>query len=151
MSVRVDPKLPIAPVAGDDPAVPLMKPDRYFDRLVRRLNELFRTFGDGTIALLDEGTYLGQASGLNFVGTDVTATLGTDGTGVVTVSGGSGITSPLTTKGDVWGYSTTDARIPIGSNGQVLTADSTQTLGLKWATPSGGSSGLFWALVMGGN
>lgn len=48
----------------------------------------------------------------------------------------SGTTSPLTTKGDVWGYSTVDDRIPIGSNGQVLTADSTQTLGLKWATPA---------------
>lgn len=46
---------------------------------------------------------------------------------------GGGATSPLTTKGDVWGYSTVDARIPIGSNGFVLTADSTQTLGLKWA------------------
>jgi hypothetical protein len=51
-----------------------------------------------------------------------------------------GLASPLTTKGDVWGYSSVDARIPVGSNGQVLTADSTQTLGLKWATPSSGSS-----------
>lgn len=49
--------------------------------------------------------------------------------------------SPLTTKGDVWGYSTADARIPVGTDGQVLTADSTQTLGVKWATPSGGSGG----------
>lgn len=46
--------------------------------------------------------------------------------------------SPLTTKGDVWGFSTVDARVPIGTNAQVLTADSTQALGLKWATPSGG-------------
>ena len=45
----------------------------------------------------------------------------------------------LTTKGDILGYSTNYARIPIGSNSQVLTADSTQTLGLKWATPSGGT------------
>ena len=43
------------------------------------------------------------------------------------------ITSPLTTKGDVWGYGSADARIPIGSNGQVLAADSGETLGLKWA------------------
>lgn len=50
-----------------------------------------------------------------------------------------GATSPLTTKGDVWGYSTLDARIPIGTNNQVLTADSTQSLGLKWATPTAGS------------
>ncbi len=41
--------------------------------------------------------------------------------------------SPLTTKGDLWGFSTVDARIPIGTNGQALVADSAQTLGLKWA------------------
>jgi hypothetical protein len=51
-----------------------------------------------------------------------------------------GLTSPLTTKGDVWGYSTANARIPVGTNGQVLTADSTQALGLKWAAPSAGIS-----------
>lgn len=47
-----------------------------------------------------------------------------------------GGSSPLTTKGDVWGYSTADARIPVGSNGQVLTADSTQALGVAWAAPA---------------
>ena len=47
-------------------------------------------------------------------------------------------TSPLTTKGDLYGYSTLDARIPIGTNNQVLTADSAQALGLKWATPASG-------------
>ena len=52
--------------------------------------------------------------------------------------GGGGLSSPLTTKGDVWGYSTTNARIPVGSNGQVLTADSVEALGVKWATPAGG-------------
>ena len=50
-----------------------------------------------------------------------------------------GYTPPLTTKGDLFGYDTAAARIPIGSNNQVLTADSTQALGLKWATPSSGS------------
>jgi hypothetical protein len=44
--------------------------------------------------------------------------------------------TPLTTKGDLFGFDTADARIPIGANNTVLTADSTQTLGLKWATPS---------------
>ena len=48
-----------------------------------------------------------------------------------------GGSSPLTTKGDLYGFSTVDARIPIGTNNQVLTADSAQALGLKWATPSG--------------
>ena len=50
-----------------------------------------------------------------------------------------GAVSPLTTKGDLYGFSTLDARIPIGTNNQVLTADSAQALGLKWATPSSGS------------
>ena len=49
-----------------------------------------------------------------------------------------GAVSPLTTKGDVWGYSTLDARIPVGANDTVLTADSAQALGVKWATPSSG-------------
>lgn len=57
--------------------------------------------------------------------------------------GGGSATSPLTTKGDVWGFSSVDARVPIGTNNQVLTADSTQALGLKWATPSGAVSSVF--------
>lgn len=51
--------------------------------------------------------------------------------------------SVLTTKGDLWGYSTTDARIAVGANGYVLTADSTQSLGVKWAAAgASGSSAL---------
>ena len=49
-----------------------------------------------------------------------------------------GAVSPLTTKGDLYGFSTLDARIPIGTNGHILTADSTESLGLKWAAPAGG-------------
>lgn len=48
------------------------------------------------------------------------------------LAGGSDPTSPLTTKGDLWGYSTLDARVPIGSNGKVLTADSAAALGVSW-------------------
>jgi hypothetical protein len=47
-----------------------------------------------------------------------------------------GATSPLTTKGDLYGYSTSDARIPIGADNTVLTADSNESLGLKWAAPA---------------
>ena len=47
--------------------------------------------------------------------------------------------SPLTTKGDVYTFSTVNARLPVGTNGQVITADSAQTLGIKWATPAAGT------------
>jgi hypothetical protein len=50
--------------------------------------------------------------------------------------GEAGVDPPTTTKGDVSGYDTTFARIPIGSDTQVLTADSAQALGLKWAAPN---------------
>ena len=57
-----------------------------------------------------------------------------NGTSWVSVGG----SSPLTTKGDLYGFSTVDARLPVGTNGHVLTADSAQTLGIKWAAPAGG-------------
>lgn len=57
-----------------------------------------------------------------------------DGTWATPAGGGS---SPLTTKGDVYTYSTVDARLPVGTNGQVLTSDSAEVTGLKWTTVSG--------------
>jgi hypothetical protein len=45
--------------------------------------------------------------------------------------------NPLTTKGDLAGFSTVSTRVPIGSDGQVLVSDSTQTNGLKWSSSSG--------------
>jgi hypothetical protein len=58
-----------------------------------------------------------------------------NGTAWVAVGGGA---SPLTTKGDLYTFSTVDARLGVGTNGHVLTADSAQATGLKWAAPAGG-------------
>jgi hypothetical protein len=55
---------------------------------------------------------------------------------VPTTPTGSTFTSPLTTKGDLHTYSTTDARLPIGANGTFLVADSTTTTGLRWQAPA---------------
>jgi hypothetical protein len=46
--------------------------------------------------------------------------------------------TPLTSKGDVFTFSTVDARLGVGANGTVLTADSAETTGLKWAAPAAG-------------
>lgn len=45
--------------------------------------------------------------------------------------------SPLSTKGDLWGYDTGNNRIPVGADDKVLTADSTAALGVSWKTVPG--------------
>ena len=65
--------------------------------------------------------------------------------------GGSGDSSPLTTKGDVYTYDTDNARLGVGSNGQVLTADSSTATGLKWAAASGSGNTLDAAYNQGGS
>jgi hypothetical protein len=58
---------------------------------------------------------------------------------VTAASNGSGSSLPVTTKGDLLGYDVVPNRVPVGADGYVLTADSTQALGLKWANPVGGA------------
>jgi hypothetical protein len=52
----------------------------------------------------------------------------------------SGASAVLTTKGDIVGFDTARKRIGIGSNDQVLTADSTDANGLAWKAIAGGAS-----------
>ena len=40
--------------------------------------------------------------------------------------------SPLTAKGDLFGYSTTQARVPVGADGETIVADSSTSTGLRY-------------------
>ena len=79
---------------------------------------------------------------------DATTTILTTNAAVTIAQGGTGQTgktaafdalSPLTTKGDLIVSDGTDnIRLPVGTNTHVLTVDSTQASGLKWAAVGGG-------------
>jgi hypothetical protein len=64
---------------------------------------------------------------------DNVAGLGAQG---ATGATGASATTVVTTKGDLLTYDTTAARIGVGANGTVLTADSAETTGLKWVAPA---------------
>lgn len=90
--------------------------------LVTNLPADFNTFGQGVDTSLQDllggttGQVLSKTSGTNM---DFTWVTPTDQT-------------PLTTKGDIFAFSTVDARLPAGANETRLVADSAQTLGLKY-------------------
>lgn len=56
--------------------------------------------------------------------------------------------TPLTTKGDLFTFSTVNDRLPVGTSGQILSADPAESTGLKWISPTSSSG---FATISGGN
>tara|TARA_R110000868_G_scaffold4129_2_gene25088 strand:+ start:34 stop:936 length:903 start_codon:yes stop_codon:yes gene_type:complete len=99
---------------------------------------------DTRLKALQPGTTLGDiAYSSATANTNTRLPIGTNGQ-VLSISGGvpawatTADQTPLTTKGDLFTFTTVDARIGVGANGTVLTADSAEATGLKWAASSSG-------------
>lgn len=109
-------------------------------------------YNEGSVQLYHNGSqrFVTTAAGATINGTvtigaftipntdgTVDQVLSTDGSGTLTWVTPGSASSPLTTKGDVYTYDTGDQRLAVGANGLVLTADSAEATGLKWAAASG--------------
>jgi hypothetical protein len=100
---------------------------------------------DTRLKALQPGTTLGDiAYSSATANTNTRLPIGTSGQ-VLAVSGGgvpawttTADVTPLTTKGDLFTFTTADARLGVGANGTILTADSSEATGIKWAAPAGG-------------
>jgi hypothetical protein len=66
------------------------------------------------------------------------------GAWVVPSGGGGGTVSPLTTKGDLFTYSSTSTRLAVGINGQYLSASSTAATGLAWSSVTATETDPIW-------
>lgn len=79
------------------------------------------TWSTGTVDLLTETTNI--------------LTIARGGTGQTTQTSAFNALSPLTTKGDLITRDVTNnIRLPVGSNNQILVADTTQAAGIKWGS-----------------
>ena len=99
---------------------------------------------DTQLKALQPGTTLGDlAYSSATANTNTRLPIGTTGQ-VLAVVGGvpawatTADQTPLTTKGDLFTFDTEDARLGVGANGTILTADSAEATGLKWAAAAGG-------------
>jgi len=94
----------------------------------------------GTISTsMTTGKLVGRSTAGTGVMEEITLGTGLSFSGTTLNASGA---SPLTTKGDLYTFNSTNARLPVGLDTQILIADSTTSTGLKWgtntaATPTG--------------
>lgn len=101
--------------------------------------------GEGPAPALDDHVHAVETA----TPTNATAAAAAEGTGSALMRADATIRQGIvTTKGDLLGYSTVPARVPVGSDGQALIADSTAAQGVSWGTgtDAAGAAILAWML-----
>ena len=88
--------------------------------------------GSGVLTVSPNGLTLDGSSASVTLSQTQGLYVSTDGSNYFTERG-LGTVSPLTTLGDILSFSTVPARLAVGANGTCLQADSTQSIGIKWA------------------
>ena len=151
-------------ISGTSAVTVLSAPASGYERVVRGISiqNVDSSSATITVRLNDNGTYstlckvtilagylLGYDDDGWYVLNDTGARLGVGPTGATGAAGATGATGPqgpeggsttLTTKGDLLTRDASNlARLPVGTNGQYLAADSAETTGLKWTTPPTGA------------
>jgi hypothetical protein len=92
----------------------------------------------GTTGLTTSGGPVTTSGTITLAGT---LAIANGGTGQTTQTAAFDALSPLTTKGDLVAHDGTDnVRLAVGTNGYVLTADSTAASGVAWAAATGGAT-----------
>ena len=110
----------------------------------RRLINSLRGRGSNVPVPLSDGIVLPNSSNVEDFARKDRASTGITSSQLAADAVDSAAMGIVTTKGDLLGYSTVPARLGVGSNDDVLTADSGEATGMKWAAASGGGG---WTLI----
>lgn len=116
------------------------------------MSETKRALGDFVLSTVDTSASIAGNLTLNsgniYLNGLILLANSTGSSGQVFVSTGSTTSpvwanaSPLTTKGDIYIWDTTNTRLPVGADGTYLKANSSDPTGLSWASVAGGASPL---------
>ncbi len=97
------------------------------------VGNVLRNLGSGTTWGINFAKLDSAVHGANII-SGFTANYQDGGSNSAIISLENPATSPLTTKGDLWGFDTIDDRLAVGANGRILAADSAQSLGVGYST-----------------